>query len=312
MATDPTAAPTIIVIKKKKGHGGHHGGAWKVAYADFVTAMMALFIVLWLLNSSQDVRKAIGGYFQDPTGKGRQVGSGMAGSGDSLQVAKSDMVKIKEKLQQAVKQAVNIEKSREHVQMSVTGEGLRIELIETAAGLFFDSGNSSPSDTGRELLSTLAEQLGKLPNRLMIEGHTDAKPFNGAGGYSNWELSADRANAARRLMEEAGLHAGQVQQVRGFADQDLRNPKDPDDASNRRISVIVKYDLLPPEPEAPAGKGEQKAGTEKTAEQKGPPVQPALHAEAQKPAPENSLPEKPKAGELKKIPADSAKPAARG
>src|SRR5579875_1474721 len=95
----------IIVIKKKKGHGGHHGGAWKVAYADFVTAMMSLFIVLWLMSSSQEVKKAVGGYFQDPTGKGRQMGSGMAGTGDSLEVSKSDMAQIKDRLQQAVKQA---------------------------------------------------------------------------------------------------------------------------------------------------------------------------------------------------------------
>ena len=261
VATNPSVAPTIIVIKKKKGHGGHHGGAWKVAYADFVTAMMALFIVLWLLNSSQDVRKAIGGYFQDPTGKGRQVGSGMAGTGDALEVTKTDMNKIKDKLQQAVKQAANIQKSRDHVLMSVTGEGLRIEMLETAAGLFFQSGSSEPSETGRDLLSTLATELGHLPNRILIEGHTDAKPFNRTASYSNWELSADRANAARRLMEEKGLRPDQVQQVRGFADQDLRNPKAPGDASNRRISIIVKYDMQPvkaDEPEEKAKPGEKK------------------------------------------------------
>ncbi len=254
MATNPTAAPSIIVIKKKKGHGGHHGGAWKVAYADFVTAMMSLFIVLWLLNSSQDVRKAVGGYFQDPTGRGRQIGSGMAGSGDSLQVTKSDMAQIKDKLQQAVKQAVALEKSRDHVQMTVTGEGLRIEMLETSAGLFFQSGSGAPSETGRDLLATLAAELGKLPNRIMIEGHTDSTPYTGVANYSNWELSADRANAARRLMEESGLKSNQVEQVRGYADQDLRTPKTPGDASNRRISIIVKYNMLPPEPDPPAGK----------------------------------------------------------
>ena len=254
MATNPAVAPTIVIVRKKKGHGGHHGGAWKVAYADFVTAMMSLFIVLWLLNSSQDVRKAVGGYFQDPTGRGRQIGSGMAGSGDALQVSKSDMDKIKEKMQQAVKQAVSLDKSRDHVQMSVTGEGLRIEMLETSAGLFFQSGSGAPSETGRDLLSTLAAELGKLPNRIMIEGHTDSAPYKGVANYSNWELSADRANAARRLMEETGLRPDQVEQVRGYADQDLRTPKTPDDASNRRISIIVKFNPLPLEPDPPAAK----------------------------------------------------------
>ncbi len=253
--TPPVPAPVYIVRKKKGGHGGHHGGAWKVAYADFVTAMMSLFIVLWLLNSSQDVRKAIGGYFQDPSGKGKQVGSGMAGTGDALEVKKDDMKQIKDKLQAAIKQMAHFQKTKDNIQMSVTGEGLRIELLETKKGMFFESGSATPSETGRELLTKLAEELGKMPNRLLIEGHTDATPFSGNAGYSNWELSADRANAARRLMEPLGLKPGQVMQVRGFADQDLRNPKDPGDASNRRVSVIVKYDEVPDAPDEPPGKG---------------------------------------------------------
>src|SRR5271168_4297342 len=124
-------APPVIIIKKVKGHAAHHGGAWKVAYADFVTAMMALFIVLWLLNSNQDVRKAIGGYFIDPKGVGKQAGSGMAGSGESLSVGPSDMKKLKEKLTQAIKRAPELKKLQEQVDMVVTGEGLRIELLES-------------------------------------------------------------------------------------------------------------------------------------------------------------------------------------
>jgi chemotaxis protein MotB len=250
----PVPAPIYVIKKKKGGHGGHHGGAWKVAYADFVTAMMSLFIVLWLLNSSQDVRKAIGGYFQDPAGKGRQIGSGMAGTGDALIVKKDDMNQIQAKLQSAIKQMPHFQKTKDNIEMSVTGEGLRIELLETKNGMFFESGSAAPSEEGRELLTKLAEELGKLPNRVLIEGHTDAKPFNGSPGYSNWELSADRANAARRLMEPLGLKPGQVLQVRGFADQDLRNPKDPNDAANRRISVIVKYDEQPDAPDDPPAK----------------------------------------------------------
>ena len=263
--------PIVVFVKKKVGHGGHHGGAWKVAYADFVTAMMALFIVLWLLNTNSDTQKAIGAYFRDPTGKGRDLGSGLAGSGQDLAIKKDDMSKLKQTLAQAMKQMPDFQKLENHVQMTVTGEGLRIELLETEKGMFFESGNANPSDAGKELLDTLAAELGKLPNSVMIEGHTDAKAFSKTGGYSNWELSADRANSARRLMQEAGLRAGQVAQVRGFADQRLRNPNDPDDASNRRISVIVQY-LTPPAapPESkPAAPSEEKVAGKAPAPQPG-------------------------------------------
>ena len=123
------ATPPIIIIKKKGGHAGHHGGAWKVAYADFVTAMMALFIVLWLLSSSEDVKKAIAGYFRDPKGHGKQLGSAMGGSGESLTISKTNMSALKEKLEQAMKQSPQFEKLKDYVQMTVTGEGLRIELL---------------------------------------------------------------------------------------------------------------------------------------------------------------------------------------
>jgi chemotaxis protein MotB len=246
------AAPPVIIIKKVKGHGGHHGGAWKVAYADFVTAMMALFIVLWLLNSNQDVRKAIGGYFIDPKGVGKASGSGMAGSGESLSVGANDMAKLKEKLTQAIKRAPELKKLQDQVDMIVTGEGLRIELLESDKGAFFESGKPEPTGMGKEMIQLLAAELGKLPNKLMMEGHTDAKPFAaGDDGYGNWELSADRANAARHLMVANGVRKDQVSQVRGFADQNLRKPKDPEDFSNRRVSVIVQYMAVPDKPDAP-------------------------------------------------------------
>jgi chemotaxis protein MotB len=240
MSDEEKLAP-IIIIRKKAAHGGHHGGAWKVAYADFVTAMMALFIVLWLLSSSDQVKKAVGGYFADPSGSGRMMGSSMAGSGESIAVSKDDMDKLKEKLQDALRQLPKFEQMKDQVQMTVTGEGLRIEMLETKSGMFFDSGKTTPSEAGEQLLVSLAKQMGTLPNTIAIEGHTDSKPYNGGGSYSNWELSADRANAARRFMVENGLRPDQVKQVRGFADQQLRNPKDPDNASNRRVSVIVQY-----------------------------------------------------------------------
>jgi chemotaxis protein MotB len=245
----------IIIIKKKVYHAGHHGGAWKVAYADFVTAMMALFIVLWLLNSSVQVRKAISAYFQDPSGTGSHSGSASTGTGETVAVDKDNMAQLKDKLEQALKKSPEFEKLKDYVAMSVTGEGLRVEMMESENGIFFESGSGRPTETGHDLILLLAEELKKLPNDLMIEGHTDSKLFANHGDYSNWELSTDRANAARRLMEENGLSHGRVVQVRGFADQSLHDKKNPEAASNRRISVIVRYQEAPePELAKPAEK----------------------------------------------------------
>jgi chemotaxis protein MotB len=133
---------------------------------------------------------------------------------------------------------------------------LRIELLETENGFFFPSGGAEPTDNAKDLLVKLAQELGKLPNKVSIEGHTDSKPFGHNRNYGNWELSSDRAHAARRLMQENGLGPQQVTQVRGFADQHLRKPKEPEDPANRRISVIVEYlrkDAVPVDGPAPAG-----------------------------------------------------------
>jgi chemotaxis protein MotB len=238
----------IIIVRRKKGHaGGHHGGAWKVAYADFVTAMLALFIVLWLLSSSEQIQKAVGGYFTDPMGKGKDVGNGLRGSGsESLSVRKDDMNQLKEKLEQAVKDATSLQKIKEHVIFTVTSEGLRVELLEGEVSTFFESGNSRPTAFGKDLLKKLAEEIGKLPNRVTMEGHTDSQPFKGGADYSNWELSSDRANAARRWMQENGMREDQVTQVRGFADQSLRVPDHPDDPSNRRVTLVIMYQAAKP------------------------------------------------------------------
>jgi chemotaxis protein MotB len=230
-----------IIIKKKVSHGGHHGGAWKVAYADFVTAMMALFIVLWLLNSSQQIKEAVGGYFKDPTGTSKEVGSDMRGSGENFVVSRDKMEQLKEQLQAAMREVPSFDKLKNHIDMTVTNEGLRIELSESATGTFFDSGSPKISGDGQDLLIALAQDLGKLPNKLALEGHTDSKPYAETSSYSNWELSTDRANAARRLMMEHGIGENQVTQVRGFADQRLRKNQDPLDPANRRISLIVQY-----------------------------------------------------------------------
>jgi chemotaxis protein MotB len=231
----------IIIVKKKGGHGGHHGGAWKVAYADFVTAMMSLFIVLWLLSSSKKVQEAVGGYFKDPTGTAQKIGSTMAGAGENFTLTKDNMPKLKEQLEQKIHELTSFEKLKNHIEMTVTSEGLRIELMESLSGTLFDNGSPKLNQDGRELLISLAQEMGKLPNKISIEGHTDSKPYATTGNYSNWELSTDRANSARRLMQANGLGANQVSQVRGFADQRLRKLEDPLDASNRRISLIVQY-----------------------------------------------------------------------
>jgi chemotaxis protein MotB len=236
------APPPIIIIKKKSGHGGHHGGAWKVAYADFVTAMMALFIVLWLLSSSsKQTQVAISGYFKDPNGTASKAGTNLAGTGETIPLAKTDLAKLKEILQKRIQSIADLEKLNKNIEITVTSEGLRIELIESEKGTFFESGSAALNKNGQEMIALLAAELAKVPNDISIEGHTDAKPFTGKNIYSNWELSSDRANAARRLMQQArGLRADQVKQVRGFADQRLRNLKDPLDPSNRRISIIVQ------------------------------------------------------------------------
>jgi len=230
----------ILIIKKKGGHGGHHGGAWKVAYADFVTAMMALFIVLWLLNTSKPVKEAIAGYFKDPAGTADKIGSNKTGTAENFTLTKDDMPKLKEELEKVIHHATNLEKFKDQIEITVTPDGLRIELLESESGTFFDLGSPEPNANGKALLALLAQELGKLPNRVSIEGHTDSKPYGGKRNYGNWELSADRANAARRLMQQDGLGATQVSQVRGYADQLPRIKDKPDDASNRRISVIVQ------------------------------------------------------------------------
>ena len=230
----------IIIIKKIYAHGGHHGGAWKVAYADFVTAMMALFMVLWLLSSSAEVQKAVGGYFQDPTGDGKLMGSQMSGAGGaSVNLDEDDMAKLKEKINSAMKEMSSFQQFKDNVKMIVTGEGLRIELIEKEHGMFFESGKGHPSESGKDLIAKLAVEIGKLPNKVLIEGHTDSNAFSGA--YSNWELSADRANEARKVMMENGMRPDQVAQIRGFADQHLRIPDDPENPGNRRVSIIIQY-----------------------------------------------------------------------
>ena len=237
-------APIIIIKKKVKGHGGHHGGAWKVAYADFVTAMMALFIVLWLLSSSNEATKqAIAGYFNDPRGFADKSGTAASGVGDSIDVQKQDLEKLKDKLEGMMKQEMpSLGKDLgKQIEITLTSEGLRIELLEADKNTFFESGSSTPTKEGSAMISKLGGELAQMKNPIMIEGHTDARPFASKADYTNWELSADRANAARRTILAAGLDPKRISQIRGYADQRLRTPKQPEQSSNRRVSVLVQF-----------------------------------------------------------------------
>jgi len=232
-----------IIVKKKAGHAAHHGGAWKVAYADFVTAMMALFIVLWMMNASKQVQDAVGGYFKDPRGIAKMVGTNKNGAGDFVALKKEDMEKLKDELLRSIHHLDPLDKLKNQIEITITQEGLRIELMESAKGTFFELGSVKPTPALIDLLQALSAELGKLPNNISIEGHTDSKPYSGGKKYDNWDLSSDRANEARRIMQSKGIRPDQVSQVRGFADQRLRLPQKPEDPSNRRISLIVQYQV---------------------------------------------------------------------
>lgn len=253
----------IIIIKKKvAGHGGHHGGAWKVAYADFVTAMMSLFIVLWLLSSSNEaVKKSVAAYFQDPKGTSKLEGTNLQGSGHALPLSKADMSVLKQRLQQAASQLPNFDKLKKQVEISASQDGLRIELLEDPGGTFFELGSATPTPALSGFLTVISKELGKFPNKVSIEGHTDSNPYSKGGDYTNWELSSDRANAARRLMQTNGIGPNQIAQVRGFADQLPRIAEHPEDPSNRRITLIVEAGPGASAP-APAEEGAPISATE--------------------------------------------------
>ena len=241
----PEAVPEIAAVPARRFEAPRsHGGAWKVAYADFVTAMMALFIVLWLMNSSNSVKQSVAGYFHDPRGYSRTLGAGPGGSGEGLIVGRDNVRGLQSQIEAALRRAPEFQKIRGNVKLTVTGEGLRVDLMESEQGTFFVSGSPAPTVAGEHLLKMLAEELGKLPNPVVVEGHTDSRPFRNAApasGYGNWELSVDRANAARRLLHNYGIRPEQVTEVRGFADQRLLLGAEPENPKNRRVSVVVRF-----------------------------------------------------------------------
>src|SRR6185503_19292937 len=187
------------------------------------------------------IKKAVAGYFNDPKGTASLMGTTMTGNGETISAAVADdMQKLKEKLEEQINTKKDLQKLSKQIEIMLTPEGLRIELLEDKNGTFFQSGSARLSGSGQELLALLAGELKTLPNSLLIEGHTDASLYSKDATYTNWELSADRANAARRLMQQDGVRIDQVTQVRGYADQLLRVKTNPYDASNRRISILVK------------------------------------------------------------------------
>jgi len=241
-----------IIVKKVKGHAGHHGGAWKVAYADFVTAMMALFIVLWVLGQSEEVKKAVEGYFKDPVGFGTSSKNVLSGSGNVPKIVESKSAELseaaeKERLQKmGEKILTDLSNSPEFsnladkVKVEVVDEGLRIEMLESSDNIFFEVGTSNLNKQATSLLLKIGNELSKIPNKIIVEGHTDSRPLNN-GTFTNFELSANRANAARYALSLSEMKDTQIDEVRGYADRRLRDKDDPFNLVNRRISIIVKY-----------------------------------------------------------------------
>lgn len=245
----------IIVKKKKGGHGGHHGGAWKVAYADFVTAMMALFIVLWILGQDQEVVESVAGYFKDPVGFSTQNKNILPGQGQGprlniIDENKEEIQRIDEEAKfEAIKEQIIDELSQnedignllDQLKIEMVDEGLRIEMLESTEDVFFEIGTAQLRPQAQKILLLLGKQIESLPNLLIIEGHTDSRPFLSQNNYTNFELSADRANSARKVLVKGGLSEKKVDEIRGYADSRLLDKGDPYSVKNRRISIIVKY-----------------------------------------------------------------------
>ncbi len=260
--------PIIIIKKKVHGGHGHHGGSWKVAIADLMTAMMALFMVLWLVGQSPKTRATVGAYFRDPLGlagggntdvnTGPWAGGAGFFSGGNTAISTDMLISpgsprgkgggaeqdqrvaqqhARDRLAQALMKLRHDAWSR-HVELTRVEEGLRIEIQDTEKHSLFPTGGTSINSHFRDMMTQIANEIGNLPNQVVIEGHTDASPYS-RGRISNWEISTQRANSARRFLIANGLRADQVVEVRGYADQRLRLWHDPKNPRNRRISLLV-------------------------------------------------------------------------
>jgi chemotaxis protein MotB len=263
----------------RRHEGGHHGGAWKVAYADFVTAMMALFIVLWILGADEKSKAAVAAYFTHPSifnggpGKGFLTTEGVKEmevamrrieereAADSVAVLQGAMRELQQKgpvtqeelaergilansakaLESMLESNGALRQIKGQVAIEFTSQGLRIQLHEINNRPLFSLGSANPEPITVAFLTALAKLVDPLPNALLVEGHTDSRPYSGRSDYSNWELSNDRANAARRILEAGGLDPARVARVVGYADRCLLVPDEPSSEHNRRISITVCY-----------------------------------------------------------------------
>ncbi len=276
MAANQGAAP-IIIKKIKKGGHGHHGGAWKVAFADFVTAMMAFFMLMWLLSSTTvEQRIAVSAYFNDPlattglsgNGAGNPVLTGgagiLAGNGenpftsqstnkdntttsgaaqeeqeDADKLDRARMIKMMDELKEVVDAGKGLKDYADQVLFDITPEGLRIQIVDKENRAMFDQGSAHLQNYTADILHEIVKVISEAPNRISVSGHTDATPYSMNGDYGNWELSADRANAARRELLAGGLPAEKVGRVVGLGSSDLIDPSQPRAPINRRISIVV-------------------------------------------------------------------------
>ena len=262
-----------IIIKKvkKKQAGGGHGGSWKVAYADFVTAMMAFFLLLWLLSMvSDEKRAALSEYFRQysifqesgstavttkdvkltdprfpseaaqPTLKSSDLKTQGKGSLDAFKRSKKNVTPGDEEMAKKIRTSIDDKMAgmRDQVLVDIVEGGIRIQIIDTEGAMMFPSGSDQPSPKAREIIRLVAENLKDIPGQIAIEGHTDAAPMK-SGQITNWELSTARASAARRELESDGLDPSRIARVTGFADQEPLIPLDPLDQRNRRISIII-------------------------------------------------------------------------
>jgi len=252
--------PRVIIKKKRAAHAAHHGGAWKVAYADFVTAMMALFIVLWLLTQADvKLRQQIAQYFRDPgvlpsgtmlnpepsesKSRDRKVMAReilvVQGDGEE-QLLEGQKKAIEETIKKISEESPELAKLRDQVIVQVTDAGLSIQVVDKGRDLLFDLSSARLKPGLVELLKHLAVQLGRLPNHIQIGGHTDSRPFAADAGITNWELAFARANAARRVLETNGLWQGQIHRIVGYADSEPLVPENPLADENRRLSILAE------------------------------------------------------------------------
>ncbi len=243
---------TIIVKKVKKGHEGAHGGSWKVAYADFVTAMMAFFLLMWLLAmTSPEKRAAIADYFKHFSVFEQSGKSFMKESSEILSHPEKDVKTLTKEFGQSgelsaeqfknkLKKAIDekLEGLKEHLMVDIVDGGVRIQLVDTEGKPMFRPGSAEPSSSAIEILRFVADNIKDMPNKIAVEGHTDASPLN-KGDFTNWELSTERASAARRVLQDNGINADRIARVVGYAATELLYKDKPTDSRNRRISIIL-------------------------------------------------------------------------